>query len=157
MKAAQSLIGNRPILFGQSGQLENQNPTHEDVDQAKVNVERIIELAVALQTKDRLVLIACPDPKVRSCAEKQCQKYCEIMVDHSRVLVPIKSIEEDIDAIRSPMLFSQFPEFYGRSARLPRFIWKDPSGASHRTKRVLHLQLKHCAGACVFTMILQLN
>jgi hypothetical protein len=78
---ARSQIGNRAILSDQSGQFEHQNPTREDVDQVKVNVERIIELAVATQTKDRLALSAYPDPKVSDRAESQRQQLCEILVD----------------------------------------------------------------------------
>jgi hypothetical protein len=146
VKPAQSQIRNRPILSGLIGQLENLNPTREDVDQEKVNVERITELAVAMQTKDGLALIASPDPKVIGLAERQRQKHCEILVDHSRVLVRIKSIEEDNDAIRSPTLLSQYPELQGRCGKQPRFIRKDPSEVSHRTKRALHLELKQCVG-----------
>jgi hypothetical protein len=72
VKAAQSQIRSRPILFGLSGQLENLNPTRENVNQMKVKVESIIELAVAMQTKDGLALIAYPDPKVSGRAERQC-------------------------------------------------------------------------------------
>jgi hypothetical protein len=110
-----------------------------------------------MQTKDGLALIADPDPKVSGRAESHRQKHCEILAYHSRVLVPIKSIEEDIDAIQSPMLLSQYPELHGRYGKPPRFIWKDPSKVSHRTKRLLHLELKKCIGAWLFTRTLAVN
>jgi hypothetical protein len=117
VKVAQSQIENRLILSGLSGRLENENPTHEDVDQAKVHVERIIELVVVMPTTDGLALIADLNPKFSIRAESQRQKHCEILVNHSRVLVSIKSIEENSDAVRSPMLLSHYPELYGQCGR----------------------------------------
>jgi hypothetical protein len=117
VKVAQSQIVNRLILSGLSGWLENENSTHEDVDQAKVHVERIIELVAVMPTTDELALIADPDPKFSIRAESQHQKYCEILVDHSRVLVSIKSVEENSDVIRSPMLLLHYPWLYGQCGR----------------------------------------
>jgi hypothetical protein len=117
VKVAQCQIENHLILSGLSGRLENENPTHEDVDQAKVQVERIIELVVVMQTTDGLALLADPDPKASVRSESQRQKHWERLVDHSRVLVSIKSVEENNDAIRSPMLLSHYPGLYGQWGR----------------------------------------
>jgi hypothetical protein len=157
VKAAQSQIENRPILSGLSGQLERQNSIREDVDQVKVNVKRIIELAIAMKIKDGLVLIAYPDPQDSGRAVSQYQKLCEILAHHSRVLFPIKSIDEDKDPIRSPVLLSQYPELHRQCGKLPRFIWKDPSEVIHRTKRVLYVEMKQYTGAWLFARILTLN
>jgi hypothetical protein len=62
VKAAQSQIGNRQILSGLSGRLENLNPTHEDVDQANVSIERIAEFCRGNADKGR----ACTDCRSRS-------------------------------------------------------------------------------------------
>jgi hypothetical protein len=110
-----------------------------------------------MQTTDGVTLIADPDPKTSIRTKSQRQKNCEILVDHSRVLVSIKSVEENNDAIRSPVLLSQYPELHGHCGREPRFIWKDPSEVSHWTTRVLDLKMKPCASAWFFTRILALN
>jgi hypothetical protein len=137
--------------------LEHESRTRQDVDQAKMNVEKISELAVEMQTKDGLALFAYPDPKVSSRAESHRQKHCEILADHSRVFVPVKWIEEDNDPIRNLVLLSQYPELYGWCGKQARLISKDPNEVNHRTKSVLHLELKQCAGAWLFTRILAVN
>jgi hypothetical protein len=89
-----------------------------------VYAEWIIELVVAMQTMDGLAQIAYPDSKVSGRAESQSQKQCEILVDHGRVLVPIKLIEEDNDAIQILVLLSQYLELHEQSEGQPRSIWK---------------------------------
>jgi hypothetical protein len=133
------------------------NPIGEHVEQVKVNAERIIRLAAKMRMKHGLPLIAYPGEKANRRAERQRQKLCEIMIDHSGIFVHIRWIEENGSPIQSPLLLSQCPEFQEVCERQSGFIWKGPSEVNHRAKPALLHELEQGAGASDFTGILDLN
>jgi hypothetical protein len=107
LKTARNQIGNRPISSILSGQLENLNSTREDVGQAQVNIERVVQSAAAAKATNRLALIAHPDPVDKERTKCQRQKLYKILIDCGRILVGMESAEEKNDPIQTPGPFSR--------------------------------------------------
>jgi hypothetical protein len=131
--------------------------TREKVDQVKKHVETVIHLHNIAGTKDRVALIAYPDPNITNSAENPDPKLCEILIDYGMIVGHIKHIENSTDPIWSLARLSRFPDLHEPYARLSRFMWQNPGEPNDSATHRLLMELHHSAHAWILFRLLSLN
>jgi hypothetical protein len=159
-KLSDSTIDSNQTYFSKiHSYLSKMEPSFENLEQAKLNVARAIQLSNISYSNEKSSLISFPPPSNQkpNCKRSKHQSLCNMLIRHTEILNLISQIEDNKDPIQSIISFERYSELADPVRLLSQFILTRPSQFNSPAKKQLISSLRSFENAFTFSSLYSLT